>query len=247
MYRKATFVILIVFGLAAHPPCPVAAAAEPAEAASLDTDAHLAGWWKFDEASGTIAKDTSKHGRGGELVGGISFDKDSVPGRIGKALKFNGADYAVQITDYKGVTGTGPRTVAAWIKTEAPTGDIASWGAPDFGQMWKLTFIRKHLGVTPNGGYFYMADAVHDDAWHHVAAVVQEAESPNLHDDVTLYLDGEIAEIDRIGLLDLWPIDTGAELDVTIGQKFKGCIDELRIYDRALEDEEVEALYDLGE
>ena len=36
-----------------------------------------------------------------------------------------------------------------------------------------------------------------------------KAELPNLHDDVTLYLDGAPAEIHDIGLLDLWPIQTG--------------------------------------
>jgi hypothetical protein len=92
-----------------------------------------------------------------------------------------------------------------------------------------------------------MADEIHDDAWHHVAAVVREAELPNLHDDVTLYLDGKIAEVHRIGLLDLWPIETGDELEVAIGKRFKGSIDDLRIYARALSDEEIQTLFRLAQ
>ncbi len=224
----------------------IATAAEPTHTPNLDADPHLMGWWKFDDTAGTVVADSSKHGRKGELLGEMRFDKNSVDGRIGKALKLDGGDDLVRITDYKGVTGTGPRTISVWIKTGATNGDIVSWGKDDFGQMWIMRFIRRHVGVTPNGGYYYMADDVHDDAWHHVAAVVRKAELPNLHDDVTLYLDGKIAEVHRIGLLDLWPIETGADLEVTIGKRFKGSIDELRIYSRALSDEEIQTLHRLA-
>jgi hypothetical protein len=90
-----------------------------------------------------------------------------------------------------------------------------------------------------------MNDPVDDDKWHHMAVVIKEAELPNLHDDVVLYKDGTIAEVHDIGLLDLWPIDTGSDLDVRIGLEFKGLIDDVRIYDRALSDQEVLALFRL--
>lgn len=244
MHRIAILSILALFAWAACPLRPAAGAAEPDQATSLDTDSHLAGWWKFDDASGGTAKDSSKHGRDGALAGGLSFDENSVPGRIDKALQLDGRDDVVQITGYKGVTGTGPRTVCAWIKTDTSRGEIVSWGTPQFGNMWFMRFIRGHVGVSPHGGYYYMESTVHDKAWHHVAAVVGKAELPNLHDDVTLYLDGKIAQPDRIGLLDLWPLETGAEQDVSIGKGFKGDVDDLRIYDRALTDEEIKALYD---
>jgi len=210
---------------------------------TLDTDPHLAGWWKFDETSGKTAADSSKHGRKGTLKGGSSFDKGSVTGRIGKALKLDGKDNIVEITGYKGITGTRPRTVTVWLKTTSSRGDIISWGTEDFGQMWRYCFIRGRLGVTPNGGYYYINDAIHDDQWHHMAVVVVEAELPNLHDDVRLYKDGTLAEIHDIGLLDLWPIETGNELDVTIGRRFKGLIDDVRIYDRPLSEDEVKAIF----
>ncbi|MDH4241120.1 MAG: LamG domain-containing protein, partial [Phycisphaerae bacterium] len=120
-----------------------------------------------------------------------------------------------------------------------------SWGSEDFGQMWIYRFIRGRLGVTPHGGYYYINDAIDDDQWHHMAVVVVEAELPNLHDDVRLYKDGTIAEIHDIGLLDLWPIETGNELNVTIGRGFKGLIDDVRIYDRPLSEEEIKAIFTL--
>lgn len=211
------------------------------EATPLDTDAHLVGWWKFDEEAGTTAEDSSKKGHNGTLQEGFSFDKDAVRGRFGRALKFGGG--AVEITGYKGVTGTGPRTVSAWIKTKESRGEIVSWGADEFGQMFIFGFVRGRVGLVPKGGYYYVRDPLHDDAWHHVAVVVVETDLPNLHDHVRLYQDGEPATIHDIGLLDLWPLETGAEQDVRIGHGFRGLIDDVRLYDRPLSEEQILTLF----
>jgi len=221
----------------------VAARTDETKSKSLDADPNLAGRWTFDDGAGQSVPDTSKHGRNGTLKGGLSAEKDLVPGRLGKALKLDGDDDYVEIGKYKGVTGTRPRTITAWIKTAESKGEITSWGAEDYGQMWTFCFIRGRVGVTPNGGYLYMNEQTSDDKWHHVAAVVEQAELPNLHDNVTLYRDGKLAEIHDIGLLDLWPIETGAVLDVRIGRGFKGLIDDVRIYDRALSDDEITLLF----
>jgi hypothetical protein len=234
---------LVIGALAAAPPAPV----EKGKPANLDADPHLAGWWKFDDASGATAADSSKNGRNGTLQGGLTFDKDSAPGRVGKALKFDGKGGFVQITGYKGVTGTAPRTVCAWIKTKTAGGEVLSWGASDFGKMWILEFVRGRIGVVPKGGYLYILDTTNDDAWHHVGAVMEEAARPNLHDHVKLYKDGEPAKIHDIGLLDLWPLETGSEQDVKIGAKFTGLLDDVRIYDRALSGNEIKALARQGE
>lgn len=218
------------------------AAALAADQAKPDSDPHLIGWWKFDETSGTTAADSSKQPHAGTLEGGLSFPAASIDGRIGKAIQLDGKNQAIRIVGFKGITGTQPRTVAAWVKTKSPSGEIVSWGFNDAGKMFIVGFIRARVGVTPKGGYLYMKLGVDDDAWHHVAVVVAEGSPPNLHDNVKLYRDGEVAEIDDIGLLDLWPIDTGDKQDLIIGRRFKGAIDDLRIYDRALTDDQVKAL-----
>ncbi|UCD52303.1 MAG: LamG domain-containing protein [Phycisphaerales bacterium] len=222
-----------------------AGSAQAVQPVALDKDPNLAAWWKFDETTGKTAADASPHGRNGTLKGNLSFETNSAPGKTGKAIRLEGGDSLVEISDYKGVTGTRPRTVSAWIKTARTRGRIISWGTNDFGKMWNFGFVRGRVGVTPHGGYLYMNAETHDDEWHHVAAVVREAELPNLHDDVTLYLDGAIAEIHDIGLLDLWPLETGNELDVRIGPGFQGCLDDVRIYNRPLTDEEVYVLFRL--
>lgn len=242
--RPHLSIFLVALSLALFLSWAVAATSED-KPKTLDTDPNLVGWWKFDETAGKTAADFSGHDRKGTLKGDLSFDKNSAEGKIGKALKFDGKDY-VEIAKYRGVTGTRPRSIAAWIKTTNPKGgEIMSWGADDFGKMWTYGFIRERIGVTPSGGYLYINAPVHDDKWHHVAAVVREAELPNLHDDVKLYKDGEPAEIHDIGLLDLWPIDTGKDIDVRIGKGFTGLLDDVRIYDRPLSEDEVKAIFEI--
>ncbi|UCE47872.1 MAG: hypothetical protein JSW47_20015, partial [Phycisphaerales bacterium] len=145
-------------------------AAEKEKPTTLDTDPHLVGWWKLDETSGKTAADSSRHKRKGTLKEDLSFDKGSAPGKIGKALRFGDEDGYIQITKYKGVVGTKPRTVTAWIRTTRPRGDIVAWGAEDGGKMFNFCFIggRARIGISPRGGYYYMNDQVHDDQWHHV-------------------------------------------------------------------------------
>ncbi len=223
-----------------------ACTAESPTTIDLDKDPNLVAWWMFDETSGQTAKDASSHTRNGTLKGDLSFDKNSVAGKIDRALSFAPPEGSIQVLRYKGIGGTHPRTIAVWIKTTQAKGEIVSWGQEDFGKMWTLGHIRGRIGVTPHGGYLYINDETHDNSWHHVATTIREAEAPNLYDDVTLYLDGKIATIHDIGLLDLWPIDTGQTLDVRIGRQFNGCLDDLRIYDRQLSDEEIGALFRMG-
>jgi hypothetical protein len=211
------------------------------KAMTLDTDPHLMGWWKFDETTGKTASDSSKHKRKGTLDDERTFNRASIDGKFGKALKLD-RDDAVDIKGYKGVTGTGPRTVTAWIKTTERRGDIAVWGERDSGKHFRFTHIRGRIGLTPHGGYYYMKEYTNDNKWHHIAVVVKESELPNLHDDIVLYLDGEVAVIDDIGLLDLLPVETAKKDDVRIGDGYEGLIDELRIYSRALLINEIKAI-----
>ncbi len=238
-FSRCVFSLVLCLAVACAMSVQTAGQERPAD---LDTDPHLVGWWKFDEKSGTTAADSSGHGRDGMLKGGLSFKNDSVPGRLGTALEIGGREQYIEITGYKGVTGTQARTVAAWIKTGSSRGEIASWGHEDFGKMFIFGFIRGSIGVTPNGGYLYIKARAEDNKWHHVAAVVDEAELPNLHDHVTLYMDGTVQAIHDIGLLDLWPIDTGSDLDVRIGRGWRGILDDVRIYDRPLSEDEIREL-----
>ena len=113
---------------------------------TLDTAPHLVGWWKFDDTLGKTAADSSPAGHPGTLEGGLSFETNSEPGRVGAALRLGGKDDCIRIEGFKGVTGAQPRTITAWIKTTTTTGEIVSWGQNASGKMWTFGFIRGHVG-----------------------------------------------------------------------------------------------------
>ena len=78
---------------------------------------------------------------------------------------------------------------------------------------------------------------VNDGRWHHVTLTVDKDQN----DGMRIFVDGDIAgSADATGVHDL-----STPYDLTIGSKegwFDGCIDDVRIYDRALTDTEVGAL-----
>ncbi|HPU05732.1 MAG: LamG domain-containing protein [Thermogutta sp.] len=199
----------------------------------------LVGWWPFDENGGNTAADLCPTPHPATLEGQAKF----VAGRIGNAISLDGKGSRLRVPGFKGITGTSPRTVSAWIKTSTASGQIVAWGSEEPGKMWIFGFVRSRIGVTPRGGYLYVKEPLHDGNWHHVAVVLEEGSPPNLHDHARIFVDGELAEIHDIGLLDLWPIETGDTLDVTIGQGFNGLIDDLRIYARVLTEEEIRSLF----
>ena len=217
-------------------------AADKQDEVILDKDPNLAGGWKFDDTTGNTAIDSSIHKRNGTLNNELTFEKVSAEGRFGKAVKLAAKD-SIVVKNYKGVTGTAPRTVTSWIKTTKTSGDIVVWGERESGKQFCFRHIRGRIGMTPFGGYYYMKEYTNDDKWHHIAVVVKESELPNLYDDIELYLDGEAAELDDIGLLGLLPVETAEKDDVLIGGGYEGLLDDLRIYSRALSIEEIKTIH----
>jgi len=71
------------------------------------TDPSLAGWWKFDEGSGTTANDSS----GNENHGTFNGDPQWVNGKFGKALKFDGGSDYLDVPDSNSldINGEQPR------------------------------------------------------------------------------------------------------------------------------------------
>jgi hypothetical protein len=81
----------------------------------------LEGYWEMDENSGLVAGDSSGNSRNGAISGATW-----TTGKVGSALSFDGNDEVIA-TGYKGIPGSTPRTIAAWIKTST-TGVIHMLG-----------------------------------------------------------------------------------------------------------------------
>ena len=214
----------------------------------------LAAWWTFDEGSGTIASDSSGNDRNGTLQNGTSWSS----GRIGNGISFNGAgNDRVLITGYKGITGSNPRTLSAWIKTTDTNGRVLRWGTNTTAQKW---FFRTQdtinngqagaIRVEVNGGAIVGNTIVTDDRWHHVAAVF--AESSTDVNQIKLYVDGVF---DGSSWSASEPVNTASGDDVRIGETFQGLIDDVRIYSVGLTNFDISSIYreasgsplDLGE
>ncbi|NQV32734.1 MAG: discoidin domain-containing protein, partial [Phycisphaeraceae bacterium] len=109
-------------------------------------NAGLAGAWSFDEGSGTVAADSSGNGRTGTL-----FEAIWDTGVQGSALSFNDTGYVE--TGYAGITGTGARTCAAWIKTTEANRVFVSWGLNTAGKKWRMRLdATGGLRMEVNGG-----------------------------------------------------------------------------------------------
>jgi hypothetical protein len=228
MFRKLTS--LIAFAL-------VLAAVQPGMGA--DPDPSLMAWWAFDGD----ALDSSGNGRHGTFVGTPQF----VPGVFGEALEQDGDDY-VTIEGYKGILGTNPFSIVAWIRTtNTAIGQITHWGTHVNGQRVEFRVNSNRLRISGGGGNVQGATDLTDGEWHHVAVTVIENASAS-SGDVTFYVDGQEDTIASTASV-TWDIVANPTLDVTIGWRptqqdrpFLGNIDEVGIYARVLTQEEVQAI-----
>ena len=71
----------------------------------------LVGWWKFDDGSGTTARDWSGQGNTGTLVNSPTW----VVGKIGGALSFNGSNQYIAFSPTS-VAGLNKGAISIWIK-----------------------------------------------------------------------------------------------------------------------------------
>ncbi len=201
------------------------------------TDDNLVCFWKLDEGLGTNVVDWSGHNNHGTLNGNPQW----VDGYDGGALELFGAGDYVESTAYQGIPGTNPRTCCAWIKSTTANRNIMSWGQNVAGQKWRMRIDSTGgLRAEVNGGYHYGVTNIADGIWHHVAVTFEDDGTPDAL-DLVLYVDGQIdATSDALDE----PIDT-AEGPVRIGESpwhnapFVGLIDDARIYDKVLTQEEI--------
>ena len=202
-------------------------------------DPNLVGYWRLDGD----ATDSSIQWRDGTCYGSLQW----VPnGYLDGALEFDGSSVYVKITGYKGISGSKSRTVATWIKTNtASAQDIVSWGKQATGQWWVFYIDSSgNLRVAVSGANKRTTGLdLLDGAWHHVAAVLPDGSS-NI-DDVKLYINGqEQTSISSSSQT----INTAGSDDVTIGvyigrdRYFDGLIDDVRIYNRAMDEDEIATL-----
>ena len=197
-------------------------------------------WLKFNEGSGSVAYDSSFHNNHGTIYGATWTD-----GKLGKALSFDGAGDYVRV---KGVPSSNSMTVAVWIKYRRlpyPNPGIFCLGPPAAGG------TEKYFGIwVSNDGYLWgrviEADGgkvdlpknkyLAPDTWYFIVQVADSGAK-----EIRQYVNGElISTTSYDGTIYSYE---GANVGRQGEDYWDGVIDEVRIYNRALSEEEIRMLY----
>jgi hypothetical protein len=240
--------------------------------------AHPVGWvhWAFDENAGATTQTETSGIASREPATLSTLRADSsgpqwTTGQFGSALRLDGEDDYVQ-TDFPGISGDTPRTVAFWVKvprdfTVKNGYSIVSWGSADAeGEALQISINPKadfgalgRIRVGRIGEPIIGTTDLRDDRWHHVAVILYGGDMPQHSTQVMLYIDGELEPTLRKGMpIVRTNIASANARKVAFGlnidprnpdpsrpgewRVFRGCIDELFICDAALNQAQVREL-----
>jgi len=201
-----------------------------AGSAMAASDPSLVGWWTFDEDSGTTAMDSSGSGPNIPLVN-TTWEE----GYLGGAVHFHGEGYG---QDTAFTFSENAITVCAWVWHDAfVAGQVERYVTigPEVAVIRRNSDGRLHFYATVGGSFshIYVSDVLTEGQWHHVAGT---------WDGTTqiLYLDGvELARLTPAGVL---AGGTMVRLSSPDGEPLNGMLDDARIYNRALSQDEILSL-----
>ncbi len=204
--------------------------------------------WKFDEGQGDIAYD-SVGGNHGSLKGDTSW----IEGQIGDyALNFDGAGDGVYLDPSAGAGSPlniydTDLTISSWVKFTDTGGTIVARSKPWFTayRMGVLT-DQAYIGTYKNGpGHWglYTDGILGSETWYHIVGVFDRN-----GDTGWVYVNG-IKEAEGAMTIDPLSLDASTKIGCrndTSDIVFNGSIDDVRIYNRVLSDEEVQDIFQDG-
>jgi hypothetical protein len=199
--------------------------------------------WKFDEGSGTSAKDATDNNNDGTISGATWTS-----GKFGSALSFDGTDDYVNISTSSSIDDAFSNiTIVAWIKPNDITTDhqivVRKWNLK-FSQTYSRTDVQAKIG----GVYKESKGSTGDltvGQWAHVAVVY------GIDNYLHLYVNGREVAYTTKEDTGGGPIDSSTD-EWYIGQTdappqfFNGTIDEVRIYNYARTADEIVLDYNAG-
>jgi hypothetical protein len=207
------------------------------------TNLSLIGWWKFDEGYGTIALDNSGYGNHGNFGGNPQW----VAGYDGNALEFDGSGDFLDCGDNPSLEISDAVSITAWIKV-GNLGIDQKIGGNQNGTNggYKMGIFSNNkvefeirtssnsatLNRNANGGTELM-----EDVWYHVAGVYSQ-EDGYIRTYVNGNLDRQLATTEELGAspgtfyIGCEPFNTGSN-------NFNGVMDDVRLYNKALTQDEI--------
>jgi len=218
-------------------------------------DKGLAGYLTFDEGGGNMVADSSGNGNSGTRENGPEWTE----GRFGKALRFNGNNTFVSLQKSSALNKIqhGSFTLSAWFKpSEIPSGRSTSHYAIIMKRGMGLHYTQRSFKMSMPLGSGQKAvwsnaetGAKFDPGtFYHVAGVVDREKK-----ETRIYVNGNREHIEKLPASGT-PSVVYTRVPWRIGIRHpneyarykwpaKGIIDEIRIYSRALTDQEILRLY----
>lgn len=199
-------------------------------------DSSLKGFWKFDETSGTNAGDSSGNGKNGTVNGACW----TTSGRINGALNFDGVDDYVSLPNT--VNPSSNFTAMAWVKLDISTGTNSQVILQQEGTNGRTLLFRKtstgKLASYLGGVDTLSTGTISVGSWYLVAVV-------NSGGTVKLYLNGQPdGSAARTISSETSGMRVGRHKSPdAANEEWDGIIDEVRTYNRALNDVEILNIY----
>ncbi len=191
------------------------------------------------------AEDVSGNGNHGSATDGIVY----VPGRYGRAIHTGSGNEYVELANEANFDFIGPMTICAWVKCPPGSLPAGTWSSIVTKESWRLIVLGQHWGVNGSHGfecqgldpYYINVDkannypGIQDGLWHHITVVYDGA-------NMMLYTDGQLnKKTGHTGTPSVCddPVRVGGGSNHPALLPFNGYIDEVRIYDEALEPEDI--------
>ena len=217
-------------------------------AALAQAPGKLVAHWKFDEAGGVSASDATGNGSDGTIQGA-----SRVAGNTGAgALDFDGVDDYVQVTSDAAVASVRDNFTLAFWAYPRSAHEIDPESSSGVGGVWGQKYAWGPRGTNAGAGVSVGTNGVsvyeHDDGympatlvhqtpvsgWTHIAVVYQNRQPK-------LYLNGTLVRVGQTsakGSVSVRPSDIGG----MVYGYFDGQLDDMRVYDGALDAEQVAAV-----
>jgi hypothetical protein len=207
----------------------------------------MVGHWKLDETSGRTANDSSGNGNHGTLEGGFAFDTASAMGQFGSALNFSHPNDFVDIGKTAcdlGLGNNAAKTITAWVYTRSfNDGGIYEMGQRSDGQDFSL---RTKTSDNWWRVQYWGSDPLTGDIDFNYNSKQKLVHFAHVYDgsSARIYADGQLV-VDEPRTL-----NTGDLKTFKIGRwddtSFDGIIDDVRVYNYALDVSEIQMVMNGG-
>jgi alpha-tubulin suppressor-like RCC1 family protein/chitodextrinase len=204
----------------------------------------VAARWKFESLTGGITPDVSGNGNAGILQNGPT----QIAGQFGNAIHLNGVNQYLSTANQQ----TNPQefTMALWFRTSQAGGVIMDFSDSHYGASVnadRILYINNAgclvFGVWNGSAVTIVSpEVVNTNTWHHAAAVISGM-------GMELYLDGirvaQNASVTTAQNVNGWwhlGYDTMTRWPAPGADFFNGDLDEVVVYNRAMQTDEVSAL-----